>query len=181
MPCSLTNAIPRKKGLTKRPNNARPISANHRDSFTGPDRRAPVERRDRRFYETNPVWGRRLQNFPQPDFLPVTPKSIRPLYRWRVTRSKQARFSRKGHNSFVVGRVYVAKTPFASLKQPSPRNSDGGDLPNEDVMPVAHRDSGSRAVSRAACLCPIHRECDRRDSSRDNPVQGASDGTHGER
>jgi hypothetical protein len=37
--------------------------------------------------------------------------------------------------------LYVAKTPFASLKQPLPRNNDGGDLPNEDAMRVAHRDS----------------------------------------
>lgn len=72
--------------------------------------------------------------------------------------------------------LYVAKTPFASLKQRSPRNSDGGDLPNEDVMPVAHRDFGSMAVSLSAYLCPIHRESDRSDNTGDNPVQGASDG-----
>ncbi len=35
----------------------------------------------------------------------------------------------------------VAKIRFASLKQPSPRNSDGGDLPDEDVMRVVRRDS----------------------------------------
>jgi hypothetical protein len=37
--------------------------------------------------------------------------------------------------------LYVAKIRFATLKQPLPRNSDGGDLPDEDVMRVAHRDS----------------------------------------
>jgi hypothetical protein len=44
--------------------------------------------------------------------------------------------------------VKVGKIPFASLKQPSPRNSDGGDIPNEDVMPIAQRDSGSTAVEQ---------------------------------
>ena len=33
------------------------------------------------------------------------------------------------------------KYRFASLKQPLPRNSDGGDLPDEDAMRVAHQDS----------------------------------------
>ncbi len=32
---------------------------------------------------------------------------------------------------------YVAKIRFASLKQPLPRNSDGGELPDEDVMRVS--------------------------------------------
>jgi hypothetical protein len=37
--------------------------------------------------------------------------------------------------------LYVAIIPFVRLKQLLPSNSDGGDLPDEDVMPVAHRDS----------------------------------------
>jgi integrase/recombinase XerD len=83
-------------------------------------------------------------------------------------------YDRRGDEvSFSEIELYVAKTPIASLKQRSPRNSNGGDLPNENVMPVAHRDSGSRAVSRAACLCLIHRECDRSDSTGDNPVPDA--------
>ena len=42
---------------------------------------------------------------------------------------------------FAEPDLYVAKIRFASLKQPLPRNSDGGVLPDEDVMPVAHQDS----------------------------------------
>jgi hypothetical protein len=43
--------------------------------------------------------------------------------------------------SQITAYVYVAKIRFTTLKQPLPRNSDGGDLPDEDVMRVAHRDS----------------------------------------
>jgi hypothetical protein len=41
---------------------------------------------------------------------------------------------------YAQGGLVVAKTPITSLKQPLPRNSDGGNLPDEDVTPVAHRD-----------------------------------------
>jgi len=37
--------------------------------------------------------------------------------------------------------LYVTNNPSASLTQPLPRNSDGGDLQDEKAKPVAYRDS----------------------------------------